>query len=91
MPAYACSFCGKRREDVKTLVAGPGVNDLRRVRRARSEVIAASTAKTGDPRATRLSDVVMDEIARKSADADLAARVAEVEERLRKLEEPPEA
>ena len=77
---------------MKTLVAGPGTTAIcDECMALAQEVIADSTAKTGDPRATRLSDVVMDEIARKGADADLAARVAEVEERLRKLEEPPEA
>lgn len=90
--AYACSFCGKRREDVTTLVAGPGsVAICAECVALAAEVVAVSTPASDDPGSTRLSEVVMDEIATKGPEADLAARVAEVEERLRKLEEPPEA
>jgi ATP-dependent Clp protease ATP-binding subunit ClpA len=89
--APACSFCEKPRDAVKTLVAGPGpIAICDECIDLALDVVRVSTLAE-DPRTVRLSDVVMDEIATKGADADLAARVAEVEERLRKLEEPPEA
>ena len=89
--APACSFCSKPRDAVKTLVAGPGsIAICDECIDLALDVVRVSTPAE-DPRTVRLSDVVMDEIAAKGPDADLAARVAEVEERLRKLEEPPEA
>jgi predicted DNA-binding transcriptional regulator AlpA len=61
-----CSFCGKTREQVRSLVAGPGVSIC-------NECIA-------------LSGEIVEEEA-KAPGADLADRLAKLEERLRKLED----
>jgi predicted DNA-binding transcriptional regulator AlpA len=68
--AEACSFCGKRRENVQKLVAGPGVS-----------ICEECVALAGDIVASQAADLAM----------PFTDRLARIEERLKKLEDPPEA
>jgi ATP-dependent Clp protease ATP-binding subunit ClpA/predicted DNA-binding transcriptional regulator AlpA len=67
--AAACSFCGKRREDTKKLVAGPGVS-----------ICDECVALAADVVASQAEDLAM----------PFTDRLARIEERLKKLEEPPD-
>jgi predicted DNA-binding transcriptional regulator AlpA len=77
--AEACSFCGKRREDAKKLIAGPGVSICDDCVELAAGIVAEET---------RLPDP---ENVRTSFETELGERLARLEERLKKLEEPPDS
>jgi predicted DNA-binding transcriptional regulator AlpA len=73
-----CSFCGKERSDVETIVAGPGVAICNECVVVSAGIIAEETAMP-DPASVRTDFT-----------PELGERIARLEERLAKLEEPPE-
>ena len=73
-----CSFCGKERNDVQTIVAGPGVAICNECVVVSAGIIAEETAMP-DPTSVRTDFT-----------PELGERIARLEARLAKLEEPPE-
>lgn len=70
--AEACSFCGKLRENVKKLVAGPEVSIC-------------------DECVELAAKIVADETVRTDFTPEIAERLIELEQRIARLEQPPDA